>query len=126
TANGKALFWIGVSFPSIKQSETYLETGIEILYSQLVKEVRSDGSQYENSTSYQLMTTKDYLEVLIYAKKNNIDLPKHFYHYTEKMFDYILSLLKPDRTLPLLNDSVKDYPINVRELLALGSVYFNK
>src|SRR5699024_7404437 len=31
TANGKALFWIGVSFPSIKQSETYLETGIEIL-----------------------------------------------------------------------------------------------
>src|SRR5699024_342884 len=75
TANGKALFWIGVTFPNIKYSDSYLKTGINILYAQLLKEIRNDGSQYENSTSYQLMTTKDYIEVLIYAEKNNVDLP---------------------------------------------------
>src|SRR5699024_5114629 len=126
TANGKTLFWVGVSFPFIQNSEKYLNAGIKILYSQLLKEIRQDGSQYENSTSYQVMTTKDYLEVLIYANKNNISLPKEFYSYTERMFDFIISLLKPDKTLPLLNVSVKYYPINLNELLAVGSVFFNK
>lgn len=124
TANGKALFWIGVTFPNINYADSYLETGINILYTQLLKEVRNDGSQYENSTSYQLMTAKDYIEVLIYSKKNNINLPKEFYSITKKMFAYIVNLQKPDKSLPLLNDSAKDYPINVSEILAIGSVFY--
>ncbi|SDQ15024.1 alginate lyase family protein [Virgibacillus salinus] len=126
TANGKALFWIGITFPFIKKSGTYLRVGIKVLHSQLIKEVREDGSQYENSTSYQVMTAKDYIEVLIYAKKNNISLPKEFFTYTEKMYEFILNILKPDKTLPLLNDSVKNYPVNVNELFAIAAVFFNR
>ncbi|MFG6114178.1 heparinase II/III family protein [Halobacillus sp. MO56] len=126
TANGKTLFWVGITFPFINNSRKYLNKGIEILLSQLLKEVREDGSQYENSTSYQVMTAKDYLEVLVYANKNNISLPKELSIYTEKMLDYIIALIKPDKSLPLLNDAVKDYPINANELLAVGAVFFNR
>lgn len=126
TANGKALFWVGVSFPNLEESKKYFKKGVKILHSQLLKEVRNDGSQYENSTSYQLMTAKDYLEVLIYSNKNNISLPKDFKIYTEKMFDFLLAILKPDKNLPLVNDSVNKYPIDVKDLLAAGALFFNR
>jgi len=40
------------------------------------------------------------------------------------MFNYLVSLQKPDKSLPLLNDSAKNYPINVNELLALGAIFY--
>ncbi|MEH7320496.1 alginate lyase family protein, partial [Priestia megaterium] len=126
TANGKALFWMGVTFPIFKESKKWLEKGKEILHKQLKKEVCSDGSQYENSTSYQLLTLLDYLEVLVLAKKNNIPLHDDFKWYIESMAQYVLSITKPDGTLPLLNDSSEGYPMDSKEIMAVAAVIFNR
>lgn len=126
TANGKALFLVGVTLPFLPQAARWVERGIRILDRQLRDEVQEDGAQYENSTSYQMVTILDYLTVLVTAEKCLAELPGNFSRTVETMIDWFLTILRPDGSIPLLNDSVQGYPLNSSDLLAIAAVYFNR
>ena len=125
TSDAKALIFAGVFFKGKKANE-WLQKGLKILRNRKKIEILNDGLQDERSSSYLLVTLKDYLEIYLLLKRNNISYDFDLDKTIAEMFDALLNLIRPDLQLPLLNDSVKDYPINPKELMAVAAYLFNR
>lgn len=125
TSDAKALIFAGVFFEG-KEADEWLQKGLKILRRRKNIEILNDSLQDERSSSYHLVTLKDYLEIYLILKRNNISYDFDLYKTIAEMFDALLNLIRPDLQLPLLNDSVKDYPINPKELMAVAAYLFNR
>ncbi|MCX7748528.1 MAG: heparinase II/III family protein [Clostridia bacterium] len=126
TSDAKALIWSGVILKETKNSTQWVKKGLDILTNRMREEIYNDGFQYENSTSYQMVTIQDYFEIYVLLKQNNIRIPEKLLNYLEKMFEALAYIMRPDRSVPLLNDSVYSYPMKASELMAIGAVVFNR
>ena len=99
------LFYVGVMFPELKKSEEWRRVSLSRLMEQLDLQIYPDGSQYELSTYYQLMSLEVLLKPLLLAKLNGIELSSEYGSKISKMFEYIFYIVKPDMTIPMINDS---------------------
>ncbi|MFW5795332.1 MAG: heparinase II/III domain-containing protein, partial [Bacillota bacterium] len=125
TSDLKALIFSGIFFEG-KEADKWLNKGISQLKKRRQIEVLKDGFHDERSSSYHMVTLKDYLEIYLLLKRNKIEHGLDLDSTIEKMFETLLVLIRPNLKLPLLNDSVEDYPINVQELMAVGAYLFKR
>lgn len=95
-------------------------------WDELMSQTRADGSHEENSTSYHVLALKDAFETILLARKCGLPLPGAAKERVEAMFTYMISLLQPDGSLPLLNDAVRNEPVAPLELLAAGAALFGR
>lgn len=126
TSNAKALIWSGVILKGYHDSDKWFKKGYKIFKKRVRDEIQSDGFQNENSSSYHMVTIQDYLETILLLKANDKKVPEGLLDILEKMFEALQSILKPDGSIPLLNDSITNYPMNASELMAVGALIFNK
>lgn len=129
-----ALAFAGIMFPEFKESNHWRESYISLLYRELDKQVYDDGVDYEQAISYHRFVLYFYLLLLRIMQINGRDLRTGFAQKIEKMIEFIMYVMRPDRTMPqigdcddarvviLNNDSFADYT----SALSTGAVLFRR
>jgi hypothetical protein len=94
-----ALHAIGVAVPEAPFSAQWKRVGAEVAEAQMEKQVRDDGSHFEQSTYYHLYALDMLLFHAVLAKPSEQYLNK-----LARMADYLCALLGYDRRLPFIGD----------------------
>ncbi len=130
-----ALFIIGVLFPEFKDSKRWREKGIKILAEEIERQTFEDGGTKEQAIHYQGFVMDFYLQTILLAKKNNIELPEIIYKRFEQMVNFLINLMDSKGNAPFIGDSDDGFAIrfsedinfnNLRSLVVSAAVLFNK
>ncbi|MEZ4860956.1 MAG: alginate lyase family protein [Caldilineaceae bacterium] len=122
--NARALVWAGLILADHYQAAQWLRSGLRLMEREAQRQILADGGHWERSTSYQMVVLQDYLETMLLLTHCNQPIPAIFTETVVRMFDFLRAIIRPDGKLPLLNDSVQNYPINLTELFSVGAAYF--
>jgi hypothetical protein len=134
TGEALGLFYAGTLFPEFRGAARWRKTGAQILIEQADRQVSDDGVYFEQSTCYQRYTCEIYLHFLILAARHGIDVPVRTRERVHKMIDFLLTVRRPDGTMPAIGDAdggqlmllaprdADDY----RGLFALGAAMFGR
>ncbi|MCX2477012.1 alginate lyase family protein [Pedobacter sp. MC2016-05] len=101
------LLLAGTSFPEFKDAAIWRKSGIDVLNSEIGKQVYDDGMQFELSTSYHIGTIGTFLRALKMAKIAGIEneFPQKYRDLVEKMTTAVPKFSFPDYTFPLYGNS---------------------
>ncbi|MFC1698606.1 alginate lyase family protein [Candidatus Omnitrophota bacterium] len=100
-----ALAHLGILFPEFKEAEKWKRLAYRKLGEQAKLQFFPDGVHGEGSLSYHLVVAQLYLDALRIAQINHQRVPKDLKKLTQKMVNFAMAALRPDNTLPLVNDS---------------------
>ena len=127
------LIYLGIAFPEFKEARRWREFGVQELVKEMDKQVYDDGMDFEASTCYHRLA----LELLFYpallCRLNGIELPVGFVGKLEKMFGFVLYLLKPNGRMPQIGDNDngrlhvpgKRDSLDMTYLLTFATLYFD-
>jgi uncharacterized heparinase superfamily protein len=124
--NARALIWVGIYFREDLQARRWLEKGLALLEREISNQILADGGHNEHSASYQLVVLQDLLETALLMEKAELPVPPHLTRAISRMYDFLAVIVKPDGSLPMLNDTVPGYPVHVSDILAVGAVYLER
>lgn len=99
------LAFAGILFPEFRESERWRKTYINILYRELKKQVYDDGADFEQSISYHKFVLYFYLLLFRIMQINGHDFPAELVQKLEKMIEFTMYTMKPDRRLPGIGDN---------------------
>ncbi len=124
-ANYHALAWVSLQVGDAlgERVAAKVEPFVDEFWEELDRQVRADGCHEENSTSYHLLALKDAFELLILCDLTGWSVAFERRRRVQEMFEFLASIVRPDGRVPLLNDSVRGYPMAARPLLAAGAAY---
>ena len=134
-ANVAALFYVGVLLPEFSEAKEWLDFSHTELIREIEHHTYSDGALHEGSLNYHRFVTEILLASTILGQAHKLLFPNVYLTRLEKMVDFILHSLRPDRTLPKVGDAAdirlqhldnRDVTADPRHLLALGAVLFKR
>jgi len=99
------LTYLGITFPEFKEAKHWREFGIQELIKEMEKQVYKDGMDFEASTCYHRLALELFFYPALLCKLNGIELPDSFIKKLEKMFDFVLYVLKPNGRMPQVGDN---------------------
>jgi len=102
---GFALFAIGLLLPELRGSERWRDCGRAILLEQMEKQVREDGSHFEQSTYYHRYAVEFFLCAAILAERNECPFPSAYRERLERMVEFLRSISLPTGRDPMIGDS---------------------
>lgn len=94
-----ALHALGTLCPSLPRASTWAATGARVMAEQLERQVRPDGSHFEQASYYHLYAT-DLLAFHTAVAGGG----QQFYPVLEQMATYLSALMGPARSLPFIGD----------------------
>jgi len=132
-----ALFYLGVSFPGMKQSGKWLKFSLARIQEEIEAQVYPDGVDYEGSIYYHRLATEIFLSVLILGRRNGVEFRPVFLARLEKMLEFILSYSRTGGSAPRIGDGddgrvqiLSDYSgwgrLDHRDLLSSGAVVYER
>ena len=116
-ANYRALAWMGLLFPRWPEAAQWRELGLAGLWREMNRQVLDDGVHDEISVSYHLLVLQDLMETRKLCQAAGEPVPEEVEGTLERMVCFLGSILAPDGTYPMLNDTVPGYPLDPREVL---------
>jgi hypothetical protein len=116
------LFMAGVMLPETDRTAAYTAESLRRLTAELGIQVYGDGVQWEQSPMYHNEVTHDYLDVLILAQRNNIQLAEGFTEKVHKMALVNVAWQKPDGCELSMGDSDE---IDIRDITTTAACIFN-
>jgi hypothetical protein len=123
-----ALAMVAILFRDFSGTRAWYDQAMSILGQHLEKEVNADGFQFERSVHYHVGDIYNYFQVMQLAQLNNYPVPPAWRGKLESMFDAAVTLARPDRHLPVLQDDT-DRPWaeynEMGDFMLLGSMLFN-
>lgn len=129
-----ALFVAGVTFDGLPSASSWKETGRRILVQEIERQTVGGGVHAELSSYYHCYSLDFFLQAMILARQNEVDLPSRAWRRLGDQLDFVLHLTRPDGTLPLLGDddggralalSARDYRC-FADGLCTGAVLFER
>lgn len=105
----EGLFEITLMFPEFPVMRYWHQVALSRILEHLEKEIKPDGFQFERASHYFKLDIMNYFRVYQLARLNGLELPPMFHERFRRMFDAIVALAKPDRTLPVLHDAQAAY-----------------
>jgi len=106
-------------FPLLRQWNAH---ALSLILEHQQKEIESDGFQFERASHYFKLDIINYFRVYRLARLNGISLPPVFEERFRSMFDAMVSLAMPNRSLPVLQDAQDTYTSRSRETEARSGV----
>ncbi len=105
--NAKALIFAGTFFRRQGEAEQWLRRGWQLMMRETPIQVLEDGGYFERSTMYHALMLEAYLDILNILPS---ELPgrEKFESAARKMSDFLASLVHPDGSLALFNDSTQE------------------
>lgn len=104
TGEALGLYYLGTCVPGLVRSEQWRTTGRNILVEQASRQIRPDGTYFEQATWYQRYTADFYLHYLTIAGRTGDPAPPHLTESLEKQLEVLLWITRPDGTSPYLGD----------------------
>jgi heparan-sulfate lyase len=97
----------GSIFPELKQAATWRKSGLDVLNSEIKKQVYSDGMQWELSPTYHVATIDIFLKAYSSAKLAGVEkeFPESYLNTIENMITATANLSFPDYNNPMFGDS---------------------
>jgi hypothetical protein len=102
---GFALFCIGLMFPELSGAEGWREQGRTILLQEMCRQVRDDGSHFEQSSYYHRYAAEFFLCAAILAARNASPFPHSYLERLVRMFEFLQSIALPGGRDPMLGDA---------------------
>lgn len=134
TGEALSLFIVGTWLRESKAGKRWQKRGKEILEEQIEIQVDDDGWYREQSTYYHCYSVDIYLQFLILAELNGVELSPGVRRKIEKMIEMLMYLSRPDGSLPTLGDDDggrllklgrQDY-YSYNEALSIGAILFRR
>ncbi len=134
TGEALGLVYLGTLFPEFRDAARWRRVGWAILVEHLNKQVRPDGSYFEQSTYYHRYTTDFCLHLSILGQLNGLPIDAPIHGTLQALLDQVMYLTQPDGCVPLLGDDdggrlvILDEraPSDFRAALATGAALFNR
>ena len=104
TGEALGLYCLGTLVPFLPEADRWRATGRAILLQQLPKQVRDDGTYFENATYYHRYTLDIYLYFAVLASGRGEPLDPSALARIESLADALKVLIKPDGTHGLFGD----------------------
>lgn len=101
------MIYAGAFFPELKNASTWRKSGIDILITEINKQVYPDGMQYELSPNYHTAAINIFLKAFRMAQLANIDheFPQSYKDIIEKMILAQVNFSFPDYSFPMFGDA---------------------
>lgn len=115
------LFVAGVMLPETERTAQYRAEALRRLSQELSIQVYRDGMQWEQSPMYHNEVLRCFLDVVLLASRNKIDLPAGMWDAVHQMALADLAQQKPNGAEPMLGDSDD---IDQRDLVTLAAAIF--
>jgi hypothetical protein len=125
---------LGLLFQNTSEGKKWLDEGIKELFKEIRYQILPSGMTYERSTNYNRLVLELILTPIILLRQNGFYVPHDIWFRIERMFDFLVQIIKPDghspiigdqdngRLLPLGTESQTDYSY----FFALGAILFKR
>jgi hypothetical protein len=105
TGEALGLVYASTLLPFLRVAPRWRRVAAEILIREADRQILADGTYMEQSTCYQRYTVEIYLHFMILAARNGISIPDAVVHRVERMIDVLITLRRPDGSLPQIGDA---------------------
>lgn len=105
TMEMNGLYTVGTLFPEFREAAEWRAIAAARIREELDAQVYPDGAQTELAPGYHWVALRNMRAILALAQLNDQPLPDGFLESFERMYDYGMWLMTPDRGLPPFNDS---------------------
>jgi hypothetical protein len=128
------LVFIGSFFRSIAKGRRWLETGREMIASEIFNQTSEDGVDFEKSTPYHRLVLEAFLTCGVLLEHHGEPFAPGWLLRLERMVEFVEAYVKPDGRVPLVGDAddgriqkLGTQPINDhRYLLSAGAALFSR
>ncbi len=108
TGEALGLYYLGTQFPFFKAAKNWRETGEQILFDELDRQVLPDGVYFEQSTWYQRYTadfyTHFYILKTLSGDGGDPNADEKLAAKLQALSDFLMAATRPDGTTPLIGD----------------------
>ena len=104
TGEALGLLYLGTAWPGFRRADRWKRLGWRILLEQLPRQVRPDGTYFEQSSWYQGYTVDFYVHALRLAKWAGLVVPPGMRERVTAAAEVLAALARPDGTIPLIGD----------------------
>jgi hypothetical protein len=134
TGEALGLLYVGTALPQFQDADRWRSTGWRILRDQLVRQVREDGSYFEQALYYHRYTADIYHHALLLSDANGWPRDDQMRAHVARLDAFLVHALHPDGTVPLVGDDdggrlvrLDGRPTNdARPTLATGAALFGR
>lgn len=127
TLGVSSLSLLAILFPEIHGSDIWMKTAMNRLEEHLTKEIYPDGFQFERTIHYHIADIENYFYPWQLAQINKIELGPLWNQRMKGMFDVLVQMATPAKTLPVLQDDTNspwaEYN-EMGEIMALGAAIY--
>lgn len=101
------MLYAGSFFPEFKEAETWRQSGVKVLNTEIEKQVLPDGGQYELCPHYHLAAIEIFYKALQIADLNHFrnEFPQSYLDKVEDMIMFYINIMYPDYTNPCFSDA---------------------
>ena len=117
----KGLVMLAVTSPFLSEAAEWQRFAIGKIDDEMAVQVHPDGFHYELTTHYHRISESEFRDVVRFLRKYGVTPPERLFAGLERMYDVYIKLMRPNRTLPSLNDGEEE---GCKWRLFLGSQLF--
>ncbi len=122
----RVLAMLGMLFPEFKRSKAWAKEGWRRLKNEIERQVYPDGADWELAPGYHMMAISGFLDVYEMARLNGLSVPPLMSQRLPGAIEYIAGMMRPDGTLPSVNDSGGYKTQSGADFLARGARLFER
>jgi hypothetical protein len=134
TGEALGLLAVGVALPELRDAARWRDLGARILVAECPRQIRPDGTHFEQAMCYQRYTAELYLQFLVLATRNGLLVPAVVVERVQRLLDALLWLRLPDGSLPPMGDADGGWLFpqpgrtsgDMRGVFALAAAYFGR
>ncbi|HKH91050.1 MAG TPA: alginate lyase family protein [Gemmatimonadaceae bacterium] len=104
TGEALGLLYLGTTLPSFAAATRWRSKGWDILREQLFRQVRSDGTYFEQALYYHRYTADIFHHALLLSDANDWTRDAAVRERVEKLDEFLVHAVHPDGTVPLVGD----------------------
>ncbi len=103
-----ALYQMGVMFPEFKEAEEWRKTGWRRITHEIMYCFSNDGIHMERTPIYHLVAVIAFMQAVQLSKINGFNVPSYAEDLLVRGARYVMSLIKPDFSTPMIGDADRD------------------
>ncbi|MBK7629531.1 MAG: heparinase II/III family protein [Ignavibacteriales bacterium] len=112
------LYEMSIMFPEISVMNFWNSEAKRVIIEHIEKEIKPDGFQFERASHYFKLDIINYFRVYQISKINKVELPSNFVNRFHQMFDAIIKLSQPNKSLPVLQDAQDSYQFHTTDTIS--------
>lgn len=105
TMEATALLQCGVLFPELKRHEAWQLSGYQRVMQEVLYSFDGDGVHMERTPIYHMVSAICFWQAILICEKNGLPVPEYAFPVIEKAAEFVMSLVKPDFSTPMIGDA---------------------